>query len=174
MAIILFGSQVDSYKSLGKKCLKKLNSLTINTQVFYDKEKTNYWKSLYLGSLLKRNYEIENKFEFDVVFCLNASDEKICDKIVIKNQYINDNTMYYFSGYYINELRKTFIENSGFYANSRTTDLLAMFSEVVPKLQIIYPGLNEKQYRDYMFYYYSKSINCKTVCANREFFKITS
>lgn len=172
VAIILFGDQVNSLSTLGKKCVEKIKAFTPNIDVFFHKQKTNYWKSLYFGSLLKRDYEIEKRFEFDIVFCVNVSYNTIYEKLTVVEQPIHDNTIYYFSGYYIDKLRKTFIENSGFCANSRTADLVATFSEVVPKLNIIYPLLNEKEYRDYMFYYYCKSINCKTVCANKEFFNI--
>lgn len=132
-------------------------NIHVTTFMSYSDDK---FKSLESVAHIKRKYEIVNKFDFDICIAIDG----ITDSIIIPEP-IDDNTVYYYSGAFINA--STLICPGLFLAVSEIFDRACEFNINLPNINAHWLPL-EQQNSSGKFFYHLKSLMIKTKCINYE------
>jgi hypothetical protein len=174
IAIVLYGDSINSElinQSL-EICHEKFKSHQ-NITYFYDIKNTSLWENLSQVGYKKRKFEIDNKTEFNYVIAINIKEIHLLTMLSFQDIKYSDFSLYYFLGFYNNSSYKTSVTGAGFHCISRIFDLASKFFEV--KEKIIKLANDDKSFgedsTEHAFYYYLKTLNLKTYCANPLLFK---
>ena len=169
IAIVLYGDNINLElinQSL-EICKEKFKSHK-DVSYFYEITSTPIWENLFQSAFKKRKFEIDNKMDFHYVIAINVKNTNLLEVLTFHDVKCPDFSLYYFSGFFNRDSMKTSINDSGFYCTSRIFDAVSSFVTVREK--ILKLACDDKTFGDdspeHAFYYYLKTLNLKTYCAN--------
>lgn len=156
LALCYFGS-IDKKDDVLEKAKQKFPEYNIH---LFSSIGNNKYLELWRVSLLKRNYELEHNFEFDV--CIGLNSEKFRSFNYTRIDEVEPNTVYYISGYHQMLTHLSGANFSIFFSKSIEFDRVAEFFH---SRQFINTGLNDESQQ---FLYHIKTLGFEAECINFE------